>query len=478
VVLCSSPMRLRGAWLGALGAAWVVGIPARIEAQPTPPPDGIAVGEFWFRPRLELRVRGEFHHRPVERSAFDVGILGSRLGTPAPMTHQWVAHERARLGLEVERGVLSATVVVQDARIAGFPSPLLADSNGDRPSTKFHTAYLEAHTTELRPSFARLGRQEIAWGEGRLIGTSDWLLVPRSLDAVRARWVVRQLDVEAFAALLTAPASVPPQYARQATTPSTTGLTGTGVQLYGVNTTLHLEPLLHFELSGLARIARTPLPPTLLPSDTYVIDGRVFGERAGWSYAAEFAYEFGRLALADRRPSIAAWGATAHVDWQTTWMLRPKLSLSGSYATGDDGSNPGTLRAFDPILPDARSGLGQMGLFAWSNILDAAFTVVAAPTDETRVTLGYRYLRLANPRGAWFSASLAPVGQNLQNDAAFLGHELDGAVSFTPLDSLTIRAIYGALITGAGARAILNGTGGAGPRLLSAAFLQVEVVAP
>ena len=471
-------MKPRWACLGALGAAWIIATPTPLAAQPASPPDGIAVGEFWFRPRLELRLRGEYYHHPVETSGLDASILGDRLGTPIAMDHQWVAHERARIGLEVERGVLSASIVVQDARIAGFPSPLYVHSQADAPSTRFHAAYLEAHTTELRPSFVRLGRQEIAWGEGRLIGTSDWLLVPRSLDAVRGRWVIRQLDVEAFAALLTAPAMVPPEYARQATAPSTTGLTGTGVQLYGVNTALHLEPLLHFEVAGLARIARAPLPPTLMSSDTYVVDGRVFGERAGWSYAAEFAYQLGRLAMADRQPSIAAWGATAHVDWQTTWMLRPKLSLSGSYATGDDGSKPGTLRAFDPILPDARSGLGQMGLYAWSNILDAAFTVVASPMDELRFTLGYRYVRLADPRGAWFSASLAPVGQNLENDAAFLGHELDGAVSFAPLDSLTVRAGYGALITGEGARAVLTGSKNGGPRLLSAAFLQVAVLAP
>src|SRR5688572_10754271 len=205
-------MKPRGAWLGALGAAWIVAAPARIEAQPTPLPDGVAVGEFWFRPRLEMRVRGEYYHHPVATSGTDASILGDRLGTPIGMNHQWVAHERARLGLEVERGVLSATILVQDARVAGYPSPLVVDSNGDRPSTKFHAAYLEAHTTELRPSFVRVGRQEVVWGEGRLLGTSDWLLVPRSLDAVRARWVMRQLDIEAFAALLTAPASVPPEY--------------------------------------------------------------------------------------------------------------------------------------------------------------------------------------------------------------------------------------------------------------------------
>jgi hypothetical protein len=468
----------RVARLGALSAAFFL-TALHASAQPTPPPDGIAVGEFWFRPRVELRVRGEYYHHPVETSGTDASVLGSRLSIPIGMEHQWVAHERARLGLEVERGVLSATIVVQDARIAGYPSPLHVEGNGELPSTRFHSAYLEARSTEIRPSFVRLGRQEVAWGEGRLLGTSDWWLVPRSLDAARARWVVRQFDFEALAAILTPPGSIPPEYTQQGSAPSGgAGRTGAGVQLYGINATAHLEPLLHFEVAGLARIARTPLPTTLTPSDTYVIDGRVFGERAGWSYAAEFAYELGNISVVDRRPSIAAWGATAHADWQTTWFLRPKLTVSGSYATGDDGSQPGKIRAFDPILADARAGLGQMGLYGWSNILDAAFTVVAAPTDELRVHLGYRYLQLADPGGAWFSASLAPVGQNAQNDAAFLGHELDGAVTFAPFESLTIRGGYGALITGEGARAILSGSKNGGPSLLSAAFLQVEVLAP
>jgi hypothetical protein len=305
------------------------------------------------------------------------------------------------------------------------------------------------------------------------------MLVPRSLDAVRARLVVRQFDFEALGVLLTPPGSVPPEYVEQATATNTAGgSSGTGVQLYGVSARFHADPLLHFEAAGLARVARIPLPASLNPSDTYVVDGRVYGDRAGWSYAGEFAYELGRMAIVDQRSSIAAWGATAHIDRQTTLPFRPKFTVSGSYATGDNGTKAGTIRNFDPILPDARAGLGQMGLYCWSNILDAAFTVTATPTDEVRVTLGYRYLALAEPSGTWFSAALAPVGQNVNNTASFLGHEIDAAISVSPIESLTIRGGYGALITGKGARAILAGRTDAGPSLLSAAFLQAEMLAP
>jgi hypothetical protein len=71
-----------------------------------------------------------------------------------------------------------------------------------------------------------------------------------------------------------------------------------------------------------------------------------------------------------------------------------------------------------------------------------------------------------------------PVGQNTKNDAAFLGHEIDAAVTYSPLEALVVSAGYGAFITGDGARTIMAGRADGGPRLLSAAFLQVGVVAP
>ena len=158
-------MKRRGAWLGALGAAWIIAAPASAEAQPTAPPDGIAVVEFGFGCDSSCGSAASDHRPPVETSGTDASI-GGRLGTPVGMRISGRqtdrdADERARLGLEVERGVLSANIAVQDAHVAGYPSPLLVDSNGDCSSTKFDIAYLEAHTTELHPSFVRLGARHL-----------------------------------------------------------------------------------------------------------------------------------------------------------------------------------------------------------------------------------------------------------------------------------------------------------------------------
>jgi alginate export protein len=459
---------------GAGIASLVVARPAA--AQPAPPPDGIAVGEFWFRPRVEVRARGEYNHHPVTTSG-EVPILGTDLGLPAEVTHQWVVHERARFGLSVERGPLAAGIVVQDARVAGVPTPATAIGGAGVSTLSLHAAYLEAHTPESHPSFVRVGRQELAWGEGRLLGTSDWFLVPRSFDAVRLRWSLRPVDLEAFAALLAPPGTVPPEESAQ-TSPAANFDEGTGTQLYGLSATLHVDPLLHGQLMGLGRVVRSPYPPALTPSDTIVVDARVFGDRAGLAYSAEFAYELGHFSVIGSTRDIRAWAATAHLDWQTAWVFRPKFSIGGSYATGEDNNPSGTSRRFDPILPDARAGLGQMGLYAWSNVVDGSLNATLAPIDDVTLALGYRYVRLADEHGAWFAASLLPVGQNTRNDDPFLGHEIDAAITYSPLEALLVTAGYGAFITGDGARAILAGRADQGPRVLSAAFLQVGVVAP
>jgi hypothetical protein len=445
-------------------------------AQPAPVPDGIAVGEFWFRPRFELRLRGEYNHHPVTTFG-DVPVFATDLGVPVAIEHQWVVQERARIGLAVERGPLAANVVVQDARVAGFPSAADPLADATVATTSFHVAYLEARSPEPHPSFARIGRQEVVWGEGRLVGISDWRLSPRSLDAALGRWVLRQVDFEALAAILAPPSAVPPEQSSQAP-PTIAQDSGTGAQLYGAAATLHLDPLLHAQASGLGRVVRSPYPAALTPSDTFVVDARAFGDRAGLAYAAEFAYEVGRLAIVRGIRDIRAWAATAHVDWQSGWPFRPRFSLGGSYATGSDGAPGEPIGRFDPILPDARAGLGQMGLYAWSNLAEAAFTTSLVPLDDVTLALGYRHVRLADSRGAWFAASLLPVGQNRQNDAPFLGHEIDAMVSYAAYDGLVVTGGYGAFVTGDGARAILAGRADRGPRLLSAAFLQISLAAP
>ena len=157
------------------------------------------------------------------------------------------------MGLAVERGNLRQRRL-QDSRVWGQPSPAAIDWTSTLPTTSFYQAYLEVHTSDGSTALVRVGRQEMAWGEGRLFGTSDWSPAPRSLDAVRGRWTVGAWDFDAFASMLTSPGLAPSQPSHGRTPNGS----GTGTQLFGPTRRFTIAPLLQTELTGLARIAGTP----------------------------------------------------------------------------------------------------------------------------------------------------------------------------------------------------------------------------
>jgi alginate export protein len=60
--------------------------------------------------------------------------------------------------------------------------------------------YLELGDVERKPVSFRAGRQELAFGDERLIGSADWLNTARSFDALRGVFRWDGFRVDAFAA--------------------------------------------------------------------------------------------------------------------------------------------------------------------------------------------------------------------------------------------------------------------------------------
>jgi hypothetical protein len=396
-----------------------------VSAQVAPPaPESIAVGDWQLVPVAEVRVRGEYTH------GVDDG--------------DWVfLTERARLGLEVRRDVFSARVVMQDAHVwdvATSADPIW--SPGRLASTGAYEAWGEARTASARPFFLRLGRQPVRWGEGRLLGTSDWSATGRSLDAIRAGAPVGDGSAEVLGAVLWDP-SVP---------------TNAYGELLGARGEWAIHPLFAVEAYVLARFAQGT--PTLaagaasqVHGETYTGSLRLHGQTSAWTWGVEGAYQLGRAATIGE--DRAAWAAAGHVAHTFERVLfEPSLRLSASYASGDRGGS--TYRAFDPLLPDVHTWHGAMDLFAWSNEEEASLRAAFAPFTDGVVSVEYRYARLAEAADQWTTAYLVAIGRDPANTSQELGHEIDGVVTWSPWTSVELTAGYSALILGDGARAILG----------------------
>jgi hypothetical protein len=292
----------------------------------------------------------------------------------------------------------------------------------------------------------------VTWGDGRLVGANDWSTTGRSLDAARLSFQAGDFDVETFAAML----ATPGRY-RTGTTGAL--VEGSGAELYGVDAIWHALPLLNVEATGLARIVRNPTPSTLTPSNTFVADARISGDRRGFRYAVEGAYELGQVASYGADRDLRAFAFAARASWETALPWHLTFNAEGAYASGDDGHFTGVERRFDPILPDEHMLLSPMSVVAWSNVILGGGSLGARPSEEVGVLAGYRYAALAEPGGRWSSAALYPIGAAPSNTARALGHEVDAAVRVTPWKGIEIETGYGLFLRGAGAEAILVAAG-------------------
>jgi hypothetical protein len=416
---------------------------ARAQVQP-PAPEAISVGDWKIAPVVEARVRGEYRHDFVDD---DRGLLT----------------ERARLGADVVRGDVEGRVVLQDARTWDLASGLLGSPGpAYGATTGVYEMWGEAHTAAARPSFVRVGRQPVTWGEGRLLGVADWSPTGRTLDAVRGRLVVGDGAFELLAASLSDPGQL--------------GIPLAYGELFGARAEWAFDPLLQVELYALARLAQlnpdNDIEGTVLGS-TYTAALRVHGAREGWSYGAEGAYQMGRVHVLDE--DRGAWAAAGHVGYAFEHaILSPAARLGAAYASGDDGS--GTYHAFDPLLPDVHTWHGAMDVFAWSNEVEGNARVSIVPWTDAVATVEYRYARLAQAGGAWRTDYLTTLGHVANNTQEELGHEIDAWLTWRPWAPVELSGGYSALVLGDGAKAVLAAA--APPDVVHFAFLQAALRVP
>jgi hypothetical protein len=215
-------------------------------------------------------------------------------------------------------------------------------------------------------------------------------------------------------------------------------------------------------------------------SDAVVIDGRVLGEHRGFRYAAEGAYQLGRVATYGGLRRLSAFAVAAHASLLTALPWSFEFGLAGGYASGQKAGSSldDAVTRFDPLLPELHEGHGMMDAIAWSNSIEAGGFVSAQPFDGGDLRLGFTFVGLAEPSDRWITASLVPVGAAADNESRVVGYQPDLRFGVSPWDPLRFEAGYGLMVLGAGGRRVLAAAGRGEPDLAHVAYLQAELTAP
>ncbi len=421
--------------------------PAVASAQEHPEKARIELGSLTFLPEIDVRLRGEMRNdRP------DFARIAQR-------RVQWSMLSRARLGVAVERGFVAAKITLQDARALGNgPSPLTLGHGPPLPAFGPYEAFVEARSSAARPSFVRIGRQAVEWGEGRLLGVADFSPTGRSLDAARARAVWGNVEIEALGVLL-----AQPTFVERNAGDELVAFSRTGAQLAAARIAYSYAPLLSIELFGFARFTDLTPQGTISPalgvfsyararSQLYTASLRISGRDDVLSYGVEGAVQGGD-AIVEKEQPILAYSVAGHIDRRFSRLLwKPTLRVIGGYASG--GPRAGKLAHFDPLLPDTQRWHGRFDLFGFSNLADVGGQIEATPLTDVTAFLGYRYAHLANADGEWIGAALDTIGAPGPGTSGALGHEMSFGLSVEPLPGFTLAASYSALVLGESAKSV------------------------
>ncbi len=320
------------------------------------------------------------------------------------------------------------------------------------------------------PLLLKVGRQELVYGDQRLVGSAMWLNTPRTFDAVKLRYQDSFLGVDLFAGNVV--------YDRRDhfnRSNSQDTLSGIYVDFPGLSKERVVETYLLAR--NVARgivtddwsLVSAPLRFPA-PQDIYTLGFRTKskpGAVGPWDYGIEAMFQSGNrtavfpgtavaAALAAPRLAQDAWAFILQGGY--TWSespLKPRLALIVSCASGDRNAADRHSGTFQNLLPSNHGLYGAMDLTGLQNIEDYRLSFTVKPTTTTSLAFDLHQQYLENTQDYWYNA--AGVPRNTPGAAAGsgrgfginptydpnLGQEADVIGGWTPTRGLLIEAGFG-----------------------------------
>jgi hypothetical protein len=442
-------MRIRFALIGALLTLASLSTPAWAQTPPTAFAN-IAL-PTWMRIGVEHRGRLE-------------GFTGAGFADDREDLY-WLNRVRVTARFAMKPW-LSAAVQAQDARVEGRNGSTTGAPFRDQLDLRL--AHVDVGNVERSRFALRGGRQELVFGDQRLVGHGNWLNTARSFDGVRGVFRHKKLRVDGFAASV-----VTIQM-------DDVNRSGAGNYLYGADAPLTvlpgagvLEPYLF------VRTAEKLATETASVGDltSFTSGVRMVGKlSARTDYNVEAAIQRGSLGS----DTISASAGHAVVG-RTIPMGSKTYRVFGEYnfASGDDTPGDGARGTFDQLYPTGHDKYGLADQVGWKNIHHLRTGLEARPHAKLALAASYHSFWLASATDALYSAGGAVLAR-LPTEAAtakvgirdrHVGQELDIHATYTPSPRIQLHGGYAHLFTGKFLKAATPGKSYSAPYVMVTTML-------
>ena len=390
-----------------------------------------------------LRVRGEFRER-VE------GFTGAGF-----VEERDDAYSLSRLRLNATLFAtrwLSFQTQVQDARVArkdvGPTGPPF------RGPFDLRTAFADVGPAKGHVT-ARIGRQELVFGEQRLVGHLGWANTARTFDAAKLTLRSKRVQVDAFGASVVR--VLEHEFDRS----------GSGNRFAGAYVTtsaLHkssLEPYVFWRRDRNQRMETGSLRDLTVTT----VGVRWVGSLPAYlDYGTELAVQAGSVGT----DSVDAWAGH--------WQLRESLPGSGAvhliaeynFASGDRNPADGKRGTFDQLYPTGHDKYGLADQVGWRNIRHVRGGVDTTPWKKITVGVNYHSWWLAQSRDALYTAGGAPLARVAAGArSTHVGQEIDVQAARALTPQLQLSGGYAHVFPGGFLKQATPGTGHSFPYIMA-----------
>ncbi|MGA2352745.1 MAG: alginate export family protein [Terracidiphilus sp.] len=292
-------------------------------------------------------------------------------------------------GLEL-RPTKSLTAYVQfvDAHALGLPLFYVAANQRDVFDGR--QAFLEFHTKDVK-IFA--GRQELRYGNERLVGISNWTNTSRTWDGFLGRIGDKnRLDLFSTSVVAIHASSLDKH--------------GAGLTFHGAVGTITtwvphtvLQPFMYFKA-----FPRVQNQQKTYGTETEVTSGaEVSGKYPGGFYFDTLG-AIQRGTYASNSISSGAGVVKAGIfEQKVGW--KPRLGGEYDYASGNPLTNPYRIGTFDQLYPSNHNVFGLTDLFGFQNIKQERINLDLAPAKHLALLIQQEWLRVATVKDSVYSGS-------------------------------------------------------------------------
>jgi len=414
----------------------VVGISAAGGAEAALDPERWTIGGE-IRERYEFRNNADFDHKIDDTLSF----VGSRI--------------RLQLGYEATPDI-GVFIQIQDSRLFGSET----STGSNEKNLDLHQGYLVVRNL-AGPLTLTLGRQEMIFGDSRLVGNFDWSNVGRSFDGLRFAYILDLIRVDLWAVITKEFGSnIGPD-------PAVSVSNHKSQQFYGIYTAMKIVPfflepyVMYLRDTGNAGevdpVSGNLVSPITAPAargqDRVTIGLRLGGKLMddAIDFTGEGAYQLGTMDARGTVPEseIRAYAVAVKAGYTLPVILRPRVGIEYDRASGDDNPADNKFKTFENLFPTNHIYYGYMDYVGWRNMQDLRFSLGVKPMDGSGVSLDYHFFWLADKNDNWYAASgqifrSTPTG----NTEMELGQEVDVVAYTVVKEKIRLEAGYGHFFPG------------------------------